>query len=84
MVVEALMYSHTTPQTVGAAPWIVTVAGPVAAVLLAVSVNALEPVVGFVPHAAVTPLGRFKAVRVTAPAKPQLPVTETVLDVLSP
>jgi hypothetical protein len=65
-------------------PVMVALVVPMAAVPLAVSVNTLEPVVGFVLHAAVTPLGMFKAVRVTAPAKPQLPVTETVLDVLSP
>ena len=39
-------------------PVMVTVAVPVVAVALAVRVSTLVPVVGFVPNAAVTPLGR--------------------------
>lgn len=45
-------------------PVIVTVAVPTVAVLLAVSVRTLEPVVGLVPNAAVTPFGRPDAARV--------------------
>ena len=45
-------------------PVIVTVADPVVAVLLAVSVTTLVPVVGLVPNAAVTPLGRPLALNV--------------------
>ena len=49
-------------------PVIVTVEGPVAAVLLAVRVSTLLPVVGFVPNEAVTPLGRPDAAKsVTLP-----------------
>ena len=47
-----------------ALPVIVTVAVPTVAVLLAVSVRTLEPVVGLVPKAAVTPLGKPDAARV--------------------
>jgi hypothetical protein len=52
-------------------PVMVTVtAPPVVAVLLAVSVSTLELVAGFVPHAAVTPVGRPDAARVTLPLNP--------------
>ena len=51
-------------------PVIVTVDVPVVAVLLAVNVNTLVPVVGFVPNAAVTPLGRPDAASVTLPVNP--------------
>src|SRR5208282_1602446 len=60
-------------------PVIVTVAVPVVAVLLAVSVSVLVEVVGLVPKAAVTPLGRPDAVRVTAPENPPRSVTVMVL-----
>ena len=60
-------------------PVIVTVAAPVVAVLLAVSVSTLVPVVGFVPNAAVTPLGRPDAASVTLPVNPPTSVTEIVL-----
>jgi len=60
-------------------PVIVTVADPVVAVLLAVSVRTLVPVVGFVPNAAVTPLGRPDAARFTLPVKPPTSVTVIVL-----
>jgi len=56
-------------------PWIVIVEVPVAAVLLAISVRTLLPVVGLVPNAAVTPLGIPDAVRVTAPVNPPTSVT---------
>lgn len=65
-------------------PVIVTVAGPVVAVLLAVSVSTLVPVVGFVPNAAVTPLGRPDAARVTLPVNPPTSVTVIVLVPLLP
>ena len=56
-------------------PLIVTVAVPVAAELLAVSVSTLVPVVGLVANAAVTPLGRPEAASVTLPANPFWPDT---------
>src|ERR1700723_3696088 len=65
-------------------PVIVTVADPVVAVLLAVSVSTLVPVVGFVPNAAVTPLGRPDAARVTLPVNPPTSVTVIVLLPLPP
>jgi hypothetical protein len=65
-------------------PVIVTVAEPVVAVLLAVSVSTLVPVVGFVPNAAVTPLGRPDAARVTLPVNPPTSVTVIVLVPLLP
>jgi hypothetical protein len=49
-------------------PLMVTVWVPEAAELLAVSVSTLLPVVGLVPKAAVTPLGRPEAASVTLPA----------------
>ena len=70
MVVEAVR----APEV----PVMVTVAAPVAAVLEAVSVSTLEPVVGLVAKAAVTPLGRPLAARVTAPVNPETSVTVTV------
>lgn len=65
-------------------PVIVTVAAPVVAVLLAISVSTLVPVVGFVPNAAVTPLGRPEAARVTLPVNPPTSVTVMVLVPLPP
>ena len=65
-------------------PVIVTVADPVVAVLLAVSVSTLVPVVGFVPNAAVTPLGRPEALRVTLPVNPPTSLTVMVLVPLPP
>jgi hypothetical protein len=65
-------------------PVIVTVADPVVAVLLAVSVSTLVPVVGFVANAAVTPLGRPDAARVTLPVNPPTSVTVIVLVPLLP
>jgi len=49
---------------------IVTVAVPVVAVPLAVSVKVLEEVAGFVPNAAVTPFGIPVADKLTLPEKP--------------
>jgi hypothetical protein len=65
-------------------PVIVTVDVPVVAVLLAVSVSTLLPVVGFVPNAAVTPLGKPEATSVTLPVNPLTSVTVTVLVPLLP
>jgi hypothetical protein len=65
-------------------PVTVTVAAPVAAVPLAVSVRMLDPVVGLVPNVAVTPLGRPDAARVTVPAKPPKSVTVMVSVALLP
>jgi hypothetical protein len=62
-----------------ALPVIVTVAAPSTAVLLAVSVRVLLPVVGFGTKVAVTPVGRPDAERVTLPVNPPISVTETVL-----
>ena len=59
-------------------PVMVTVDVPTVAVELAANVTTLEPVVGLVPNAAVTPLGRPDAARVTLPAKPFTSVTEIV------
>lgn len=65
-------------------PVMVTVALPVVAVALAVSVSTLLPVVGFVPNDAVTPLGRPDAARVTLPLNPSTSVTVIVLVPLLP
>ena len=60
-------------------PVMVTVAVPVVAVALAVSVSTLVPVVGFVPNAAVTPLGSPDAASVTLPVNPFTSFTVMVL-----
>ena len=65
-------------------PVIVTVAAPRVAELLAVSVSTLLPVVGLVPNAAVTPLGRPEAARVTLPENPFAGATVMVLVPLPP
>ena len=59
-------------------PVTVTVARPTVAVLLAVSVSTLLPVVGLVAKAAVTPVGRPEATRVTLPVNPFAPTTAIV------
>lgn len=52
-------------------PVMVTFAVPPAAVLLAVNVRTLVPLVGLVPHVAVTPLGRLDVTaRLTLPVNP--------------
>jgi hypothetical protein len=56
--------------TVPAVPVTVTVADPVLAVLEAVSVRTLVDVVGLVPKAAVTPLGKPLRLKVTAAGVP--------------
>ena len=65
-------------------PLMVTVAMPVVAELLAVSVMTLVPVVGLVANAAVTPLGRPVAASVTLPLNPFAPVTVMVSALLLP
>lgn len=65
-------------------PVIVTVEDPVVAVLLAVRVNTLLAVVGFVPNDAVTPLGNPDAANVTLPVNPPTSVTLIVLIPLLP
>jgi hypothetical protein len=59
-------------------PVTVTVAGPVVAVALAVSVSRLVAAVGLGTNAAVTPLGKVDATRVTLPANPFTSVTVMV------
>jgi len=51
-------------------PVTVTVAAPVVAVLLAVRVKTLVPVVGLVPNAAVTPVGSPEMASATLPVNP--------------
>jgi len=51
---------------------------PAVAVLLAVRVNTLAPVVGLVPNDAVTPAGSPAMASVTLPLNPPAPVTVTV------
>ena len=63
---------------------IVTVDIPAVAVLLAVSVKTLVVVVGFVPNAAVTPVGKPDADKLTLPVKPLCGATVTVLEPLDP
>jgi hypothetical protein len=68
-------------------PVMVTVIVPVVAVPLAVSVNVLlfvAEVVGLGLNAAVTPLGRPEADKLTLPLKPFCGVTVTVLCPLLP
>ena len=60
-------------------PVMMTVAGPVAAVPLAVNVNVLVTVVGFGLKEAVTPFGRTEVDKVTLPLNPFCGVTLIVL-----
>jgi hypothetical protein len=76
MVVLAVVLPET--------PLMVTVEVPVAAVLLAVKVTTLLPVVGLVPKAAVTPLGWPEAESVTLPLNPSTSVTVMVSVALLP
>lgn len=76
MVVETCMQPDV--------PVIVTVAAPSVAVLLAVNVNTLFAVVGFVPKEALTPLGRPVAASVTLPVNPDTTVAEMVSVTLLP
>ena len=61
-----------------------TVDIPEVAVLLAVSVKTLVVVVGFVPNAAVTPVGKPDADKLTLPVKPFCGATLMVLEPLDP
>ena len=54
-----------------------TVACPIAAVLLAVSIKVLETEAGFRENDAVTPLGRPVTARLTLPVNPYSGFTET-------
>lgn len=65
-------------------PVTVTVAGPVVALPLAVNVRTLVVVAGFVPNAAVTPVGKPVAASVTLPLKPPVPAIVIVLVLLAP
>ena len=67
-------------------PVMVTVYSPRAAVLLAVNVIIVEPVIGFAANEAVTPLGKPVIARLTLPVKPYCGFTETedVADVPCP
>jgi hypothetical protein len=60
-------------------PVIVTVAAPVAAVAPAVKVKVVEVVEGFGLNAAVTPVGKPVAEKVTLPVKPFIAATVIVL-----
>jgi len=59
-------------------PVMVRVAGPGVAVLLALSVSKLVPVIGFVPQDAVTPLGKPETDSVALPEKPYCGVSVIV------
>ena len=65
-------------------PVIVIVEIPATAVLLAVNVTTLVPLVGFVPKVAVTPLGKPDAASVTLPVNPPVGVTVIVSVALAP
>jgi len=65
-------------------PVIVTVEVPIVAVAPAVNVSRLVPVVGLVPYATVTPVGRPVAVKVTLPVNPPTSVTAMVSVPLAP
>lgn len=80
IVSEILVVCVSEPET----PVTVMVLVPVVAVLLAVKVRALVPVVGLVPNVAVTPLGRAEVESVTEPVNPPEGVTVMVLLPLVP
>ena len=65
-------------------PVMVIVAVPRGAVVLAVKVNALDPVAGLVPKVTVTPLGKPDAVSVTLPVNPPASIIEIVSEPLPP
>lgn len=64
-------------------PVIVTVAAPTAAVALAVRVSTLVLATGLVANAAVTPVGRPDAARVTGPVNGLTSVTVMVSEALA-
>src|ERR1700753_2675129 len=59
-------------------PVMMTFEVPAVAVLLAVRVSTLDPVVGLVPNTTPTPLGNPDADNVTLPANPPASITVTV------
>ena len=65
-------------------PVMMTFEVPTVAVLLAVSVSTLDPVVGLVPNTAPTPLGSPDAANVTLPENPPASITVTVSVVADP
>lgn len=65
-------------------PVMVTVAGPVVAVLLAMSIRVLVPVVLAGLNEAVTPLGKPEADKLTVPLKPPCGLTVMLLVPLAP
>ena len=73
-VSESVVVAVKVPEV----PLTVTVAVPVVAELLAVSLSTLLPVVGLVPNDAVTPLGKPDAASVTLPVTPFCLVTDKV------
>jgi hypothetical protein len=85
-VATALTVSETVVvcERVPDVPVMVTVAVPVVAVELAVSVSTLVDVVGLVPKLAVTPAGRPEADKLTLPVNPPEGVTVIVLLPLLP
>lgn len=85
-VVVLLIVSEMLELAVSApdVPVIVRLEVPAAAVLPAVRVSTLEPVVGLVPNDAVTPVGSPDTASVTLPENPPAPCTVTVSVVLLP
>jgi hypothetical protein len=65
-------------------PWMVTVAGPIAATVLAVSINVLVAVAALGLNNAVTPLGSPDTDKLTLPLNPFCGVTVIVLVPLVP
>lgn len=74
MIVSGMIVVCATPPDV---PVTVRLYDPAAAVLLAVRVNWLLFVVGFVENELVTPLGRPDTARVTLPVNPYSALTST-------
>ena len=65
-------------------PVIVSLEVPGAAVLLAVKVRILDPVVGLVPNEPVTPVGNPDTASVTLPENPPVSITVTVSVAVAP
>ena len=72
------------PVVVPETPLIVTVEVPVVAVLVAVNVAMLVPVVGLVLQETLTPLGNVEVDKVTLPVKPPVSVTVIVSVAVAP